>query len=126
MSNQAGWQEHARHRITVPCRTCGRPIEVFDVSGFWIRNNIDVAFWGGGHWLAYKWIPDHTILIELMIEPRDEEAFLYGHEIPENAVMHKRGLTYAKAHTDYGNEDEAKYRREQGWGPSPHPKGETA
>jgi hypothetical protein len=64
--------------------------EVYEVNGNYIRSNDigedHIDFCEGGHWLAFKYIPEPEIWVERMLSIVDE-MFNALHEIMENTLM---------------------------------------
>ena len=79
------------------------------VSGKETRDKYGVDFIGGGHTMVYKFIPKIEIWIE-DIKPVSERNKILAHEMLEICLMHKKHLTYDKAHA-IANEYESMLRK---------------
>jgi hypothetical protein len=85
---------------------------VYLVNGKWIRDNIDVAWLGGGHDQECDWIPKGEIWVEKTDDPSDAEKVL-AHEIIEWIQMKFHKVKYEKAH-DIANSAENILRKIDG------------
>ena len=76
-------------------------IKIFSVDGEAIRNTFHDFqkddFIGGGHHLAYDFIPENEIWIEQM-EDTEEQRHLLAHELAERMLMKHLGKKYIDAH----------------------------
>jgi hypothetical protein len=71
--------------------------KLYLVDGQYVRDHFDTDYVEGGHWLVYKWIPQHEIWIEKLQTTEDIEMSS-THEIIEAKLMELEGLDYETAH----------------------------
>lgn len=104
--------ELERNRTVVPPGSGSHRVgrwKVRSVDGEWIRDNVDVDFVEGGNPARYGYIPIDEIWIEDNLKDLDARATLL-HELVEECLMQRDGLTYDDAH-DEAAIVEREYRR---------------
>ena len=93
-------------------------IKVFIVDSLFIRNNVDIRWGGGGHYLAFpEFIPKGEVWIgdEFTDDGKlnDDGKFYLYHELIERREM-SHGMSYDEAHYHIANAAEQKARQGKG------------
>jgi len=84
-------------------------IKIFIVDGESVRNQYNMDFTEGGHWLVYNFIPKGECWLDNDVEPK-ERKWILAHELAEIGMM-ENGLNYETAHAK-ASKYEQKLRRE--------------
>lgn len=72
-------------------------LDVYLVSGPWVRGNLSPKFWAGGHDIVYDWIPKNEVWIDGRITPKNWPYILL-HELTERDIMDQWGWAYDPSH----------------------------
>ncbi len=70
-------------------------VSIYQVNGFYIRNQVDINFTEGGHDYLYEWIPKGEIWLDNV--NKIEHSFIALHELAERRLM-SGGMDYDEAH----------------------------
>ena len=90
-------------------------VKIYEVDGAYLRDNVDIDFFGGHHWVEYEnsqgdttchdWIPEDEIWVD---EALPDKIKIAKHELEEMPQMEK-GKKYEPSHSN-ATEEEQKFR----------------
>ena len=106
---QKGWEEALPNVPKKEIGTLDDGRKVSIVNGTEMRNKVYTNFTEGGNSHAYPWMNKGDLFIEDVESGEDKVADLI-HEAEEDRAMDKLGISYDKAHEEYGLPAEREYR----------------
>jgi hypothetical protein len=95
---KAVWRRAVVRRAGKIINASGETLEVIEVDGEVMRDEVDIDFVAGGNPGRYTYNPHGTILVEAGMSPKDKAATVL-HEAHEDDLMRHQGLSYEDAHT---------------------------